>query len=162
MSITKTSTTSLEEHRSRLERRANVIRSRLLRTIDALDTRRHQVTALSQHAKRLAVPVVATVAGVAVVAFAGAFALTRYLKHRRERRLSYRASQLLARFQPQERRPPIWEDALRRLTITLVSIVATEFGKRSVKNLLDGRVPDGRLLVSKIDDRNGSTALVTR
>ena len=34
---------SVTQRRARLERRANVIRSRLLRTIDALDHRRHQV-----------------------------------------------------------------------------------------------------------------------
>jgi hypothetical protein len=162
MSMTQPATSSLEERRSRLERRANVIRSRLMRTIDALDTRRHQVTALSQHAKRLAVPVVATIAGVAIVAFAATVAVARYVKHRRERTLSRRASKLLSSFRPPEPRPPIWEDALRKLTVTLVSIVASEFGKRSVKNLLDGRVPSGRLLVSRNDETGRETALVTR
>lgn len=152
---------SLEEHRNRLERRANVIRSRLLRTIDALDTRRHQVTELSQHAKRLAVPVAATVAGVALLAFGTAFAVARYVRHRRERTLRYHVSSLLARVRT-EPRPSIVEDALRKLAVTVVSIVASEFAKRSMKNVLDGRVPSGRLLVGKVTDGNGSTALVTR
>ena len=51
---TKDKALSLDEQRSRLERRANVIRSRLLRTIDALDNRRHQVQEIGHHAKRLA------------------------------------------------------------------------------------------------------------
>ena len=37
-----------------LERRANVVRSRLLRTIDALDSRRHQVEKIGLQAKKLA------------------------------------------------------------------------------------------------------------
>lgn len=152
---------SIEEHRSRLERRANVIRSRLLRTIDALDTRRHQVAELGQHAKRLAVPVAATVVAVALAAFGTAFVVTRYLKHRRERTLGFRVTQALARVR-QEPRPSIFEDVLRKLAITVVSIVASEFTKRSVKNVLDGRVPSGRLLVGKVTDGNRTTALVTR
>ena len=39
-----TKSSELEVRRARIERKANVIRSRLLRTLDALDTRRHQVT----------------------------------------------------------------------------------------------------------------------
>jgi hypothetical protein len=132
---TKTKTLSIEEHRSRLERRANVIRSRLLRTIDALDHRRHQVQELGHHAKRLALPVGAAVVGAAVLTVGVAFAVRALVHRRRERRLGYRVSQALAPLR-QERRLPFWQEALRRVVLTAAGILASELTRRGVRVLL--------------------------
>lgn len=126
---------SLEEQRSRLERRANVIRSRLLRTIDALDTRRHQVEELGHHAKRLARPVAATVAGAAVVVIGAAFVIRAIVEHRRERRFSYRLSKALAPFR-EPVKPPLWKEALRKVTLSVLGILASEAAKRGVHQLV--------------------------
>ena len=136
---TATTKLSLEEQRSRLERRANVIRSRLLRTIDALDTRRHQVEELGHHAKRLARPFAFSLAGAAVVAIGTAFAIRAVVEHRRERRFSYRLSKALAPFRTQVR-PPIWKDALRKVTLSVLGILASEAAKRGVHAYL--KAPD--------------------
>lgn len=136
---------SIEERRERLERRANVIRSRLLRTIDALDTRRHQVVEISGHVKRLAVPAAGIVAGVAVLVAGTTFAIGRMLKHRRERYLSVRLQKWLAPM-VQPPKPSLLEEIVRKLALTTVSIVATELTKRAAKNIVDGRLPSGHLL----------------
>jgi hypothetical protein len=139
---------SLVEQRERLERRANVVRSRLLRTIDALDTRRHQIAEISGHVKRLAVPTVATVIGIAVATATAAFAITRIVRVRRERHLSYRLGKMLSPMF-QQKRPSILEDAARKVTLTVLGIVATELAKRTTKNVLDGRMPEGQRLLPR-------------
>lgn len=131
---------TVTERRSRLERRANVIRSRLLRTIDALDHRRHQVAEVTHHARRLAKPVAATALGVAVACVAAGMGLRAFLKSRRERHLSYHVSRAIDRFRV-ERRPSILEDVLRRAAVSLTTLVVAELAKRGVRNLLDGRTP---------------------
>lgn len=134
----KTKALSLDEQRSRLERRANVIRSRLLRTIDALDNRRHQVQEIGHHAKRLAVPVAASVVGGLVLVAAAAFTVRALVERRRERHFSYRLSKAIGPFRA-EAKPPFWQDALRKVAMTALGIVATELAKRSTHALLDGR-----------------------
>ncbi len=129
------------EERDRLERRANVIRSRLLRAVDALDTRRHQVAEIGGHVKRLAVPVGAAIIGIALATAAAAFAITRLIKVRAQRRLSARLGKWLA---PKPKRPSIFEDALRKVTVTVLGIVAGELAKRMAKNVMNGRLPEGR------------------
>jgi hypothetical protein len=62
------------------------------------------------------------------------------LRNRREKRLSYRLSQMLERFQVQKR-PSILEDVLRKLAVSVTTIVAAEIAKRTAKNILDGRAP---------------------
>jgi hypothetical protein len=135
---------SLDERRSRLERRANVIRSRLLRRIDALDVRRHQVTQIGHEAKRLAIPAAAIVGGILVVAAGLTFAIKGALRWRRSRSFSYRLGKA---FEPlrQEPRPSIFSEALRKATMTAVGIVAAELARRGTKNAFDGRLPGGRL-----------------
>lgn len=135
---TKTKQLSLDEQRSRLERRANVIRSRLLRTIDALDTRRHQVQEIGHHAKRLAVPVAGSLIGAAVIAAGTVFAIKALVERRRERDFSYRLAKAIQPFRA-EVKPPFWADALRKLALTALTILATEAAKRGSKALLDGR-----------------------
>jgi hypothetical protein len=129
---------SLDEQRSRLERRANVIRSRLLRTIDALDNRRHQVQEIGHHAKRLAVPIAGSVVGAAVVAAGTVFAIRALFERRRERHFSYRLAKAIAPFRA-ETKPPFWQEALRKVTLTALGILATELAKRGSKALMDGR-----------------------
>lgn len=139
---------SVDERRARLERRANVIRSRLLRTIDALDHRRHQVAEVTHHAKRLAKPVAATAVGVAVACVALGLGVRALVKSRRERSLSYQVGRMMDRFHI-EKRPSILEDVLRRAAVSVTTIVAAELAKRGAKNLLDGRTPFERSLPAK-------------
>jgi hypothetical protein len=133
-----TKSLALEEQRSRLERRANVIRARLLRTIDALDTRRHQVTEIGHHAKRLAIPVAASVIGVAVIAAGTTFAIKALLEHRRERRFGYRLAKSLAPLRREER-PPFWQEALRKVTLTALGVLAGALVRRGAKVMSEGR-----------------------
>jgi hypothetical protein len=137
---TKSISVSLEEQRSRLERRANVIRSRLLRTIDALDNRRHQVQEIGHHAKRLAVPVGAALIGAVVVTAGVALGVRALIRHRLERRFTYRLSQALAPLR-QPKRLPFWNEALRKVALTALGILASELTKRSARGLVNGRAP---------------------
>jgi len=114
--------TILEEQRSRLERRANVIRSRLLRTLDVLDTRRHQVTDLGHQAKRMALPLGASLLGAVVIAAGTTLAVRAFLENRREQSFAYRVSKSLAPLRREER-PPFWQ---------AVSLIATQLMKRGV------------------------------
>ncbi len=135
---------SLDAQRSRLERRANVIRSRLLRTIDALDNRRHQVQEIGHHAKRLAAPVGASVIGMIAVAAGTTFAIRALLERRRERSFTYRLSKALAPLR-QEARPQFWQHALRQVAIAALGVVATELIKRGAHKLLTEKGPIGLL-----------------
>lgn len=134
----KTKTLSLDEQRSRLERRANVIRSRLLRTIDALDNRRHQVQEIGHHAKRLAAPVAGSVVGALVIGAGAIFAIRALVERRRERDFSYRLAKAIAPFRA-EPKTPFWQDALRKLSMTALTVLASELAKRGAKAFVDGR-----------------------
>jgi hypothetical protein len=136
---------SIRERRERLERRANVIRSRLLRTIDALDVRRHQVTEIGGHVKRLALPVGGVVVGVALLVAGTTFAIGRLLKRRKDRLLSTRFKKWLAPM-VQPPKPSLLEEVVRKLTLTFVGIVGGELARRASKNVFDGRMPSGHLL----------------
>lgn len=139
--ITKKDSLSVTERRGRLERRANVIRSRLLRTIDALDHRRHQVAEVTHHAKRLAKPAAFTALGVFAGCAAIGIGIHAFVKSRRKKNLGYRVQQMLERLQIVQTRPSILEDVVRKLAVSVTTIVAAEVAKRSAKNLLDGRTP---------------------
>ena len=131
---------SLDEQRTRLERRANVIRTRLLRTIDALDKRRHQVREIGHHARRLALPVGGAFVGMVLLS-AGTVMVVRALVHsRRERRLGYRLVQALEPLRRQKR-PSFWSEALRKVSLTALGIVAGQLAKRGVSVVLVGRAP---------------------
>ena len=131
---------TLDEQRSRLERKANDIRSRLLRTIDALDKRRHHVQEISHQAKRLALPVGAAFVGILLLS-AGTVLVVRSLVHsRRERRLGYRISRVLEPLRVQKR-PSFWSEALRKVSLAALAVVASELAKRGVKVALVGRTP---------------------
>jgi hypothetical protein len=125
---------ALEEQRSRLERRANVIRSRLLRTLDALDTRRHQVTEIGHQAKRLAMPLGGALLGAIVVAAGTTMAIRSIMENRREQSLAYRFSKSLAPL-VREPRPPFWQEAARKIAMAALTVVAAQAAKRGLAYL---------------------------
>lgn len=132
-----------------LERRANMVRSRLLRTIDALEARRHQVTEIGHEAKRLAKPAMLTFAAIAAVTAGGALGIGYLLARRRERKNSL-LHQLVAIAENLhvEPKPSFAAELLKKVTYTAVTIVTTEVVRRTAKNAFDGRLPDGRLAVA--------------
>ena len=134
---------TLEEQRSQLEQRANLIRSRLLRTIDALDKRRHHVQELRHQAKRLAMPVGAAFVGMVLLSAGTVLVVRAIVNSRRERRLGYRIARAL---EPQrvQRRPSFWSDALRSVSLTALGIVATELTKRGVRVLASSPAAQAR------------------
>jgi hypothetical protein len=152
---------SIRERRERLERRANVIRSRLLRTIDALDVRRHQVTEIGGHVKRLALPVSGVVIGVALLVAGTTFAIGRVLKRRKDRLLSTRFKKWLAPM-VQPPKPSLLEEVVRKLTLTFVGIVGGELARRASKNVLDGRMPSGHLLTMLPEPSEGTSRALVR
>ena len=129
---------ALEEQRARLEKRADVIRSRLLRTIDALDNRKNQVTELGHHAKRMAIPVATSFVGAAVLAAGMTVAIHALIERRRERRFGYRLAKALAPFR-QPPRAPFWQDALRKMTLAALGMIAGELVRRGARGALQGR-----------------------
>jgi hypothetical protein len=133
-------TLSLEEQRSRLERRANVIRSRLLRTLDALDSRRHQVTEIGHQAKRFALPVGGALLGAVVLAAGTTMAIRALLENRREQDFAYRLSKSLAPLRQVER-PPLWQEAGRKMLLAALGVVATQAAKRGYAYLVEQRAP---------------------
>lgn len=148
---TKTKELSLTEQRARLERRADVIRSRLLRTIDALDNRRHQVQEIGHHAKRLAAPVGASLIGMVAIGVGTTFAIRALMERRRERSFTYRLGKALAPLR-EPPKPPFWQDALRKIALTAIGIVATELVKRGAHGLLAERRPVG-LLAAHVEEK---------
>ena len=125
----------------RLERRANVVRSRLLRTIDALDERRHQVAEIGSKAKR-AIPIAGFVALGIVGAAAGAIlALRSYVRRRKARRMFIPRLRI-------EKKPSLLLQMLQKIALTAATAIAAEVSRRVTKNALDGRLPDGRLAVA--------------
>lgn len=139
---------SVEEHMKLLERRANVVRSRLLRAVDALDTRRHQVTEVGEHAKEVAPKVGLSVVGIVAIAAGSVLGIRSYLKSRRERMLSFRVQRFLGTFRV-EKKKPFAVEALERLAMTALTVLVTEGTRRAMKNVVDGRFLDGRLAVGR-------------
>ena len=129
-----TKSQELEISRARIERRANVIRSRLLRTLDALDTRRHQVTEIGHQAKRLALPFGGALLGAVVLAAGTTMAIRAIVENRREQSFAYRLSKQLAPLRVQQR-PPFWQEAARKVAMAGLSIVAAHLVKRGLAQL---------------------------
>jgi hypothetical protein len=141
---------SVEEHMKMLERRANVVRSRLLRAVDALDTRRHQVTEIGVQAKEAAPKVGLSLLGIAAVSAGALLGLRAYVKSRRQRMLSFRVQRFLGALPLRvEKKPSFAVDALQRLAMTALTVLVTEATRRGLKNVVDGRFPDGRLAVGQ-------------
>ena len=145
-------TPTLAERRERLERKANVIRSRIMRRVDALDTRRHQVTAIAKQGQRFAIPAAVALVGGAVIAAGLFFGAKRLLARKPEKTLGTQLRTLLAAWSPPPKRPSILDEAVRRLVLTSVTIVTTEVARRSVMNLVDGRSIAGRRLTTEPRD----------
>lgn len=138
----------LDKHMDMLERRANVVRSRLLRTVDALDVRRHQVATLGTKAKA-AVPKIGALLFAIASASAGAvLGLRHWFRRRRGNLLVVRARRLFDQLRI-ERQPSTGALIVQRVTLTVVTMVATEVSRRAMKNFIDGRHPDGRLAAGR-------------
>jgi hypothetical protein len=137
----------VEEKMNRLERRANVVRSRLLRAVDALDVRRHQVTELGQTAKRIALPAALAIVGVAAVVGLGALGIGLAITRKRRRSLSYRMKRTLRGLELARREPPLGKRLFEKAMLAMVSVAGSEVGKRTLRNFFDGRAPDGRLVL---------------
>jgi hypothetical protein len=131
-----------------LERRANVVRSRLLRAVDALDTRRHQVTEVGVQAKEAAPKIGLSVVGIAVLSAGTVLGLRAWLRSRRERQLAYRLNRFIGSFRV-EKKPSFAVEALQRIVTTALTVLVTEATRRALVNVVDGRLPDGRLAVGQ-------------
>lgn len=142
---------SPDERMELLERRAKVVRSRLLRAVDALDARRHQVVEIGDTAKKLAVPAAAAVIGVAAVLGIGVFALGMAFRSRRRSTFVERAVDAI-RDLDLSPRPSLGKRVFDRAALTIVTIATTELARRAVKNVIDGRLLDGRLAVGQALD----------
>jgi hypothetical protein len=46
-----------------------------------------------------------------------------------------------------ERKPSFAAEAFQRIAMTALTVLVTEATRRSLKNVIDGRFPDGRLAV---------------
>lgn len=113
-----------------LERRASVVRSRLLRTIDALDQRRHRVVELGQNIERKAVPVGAAVGGLIAVVGTVAFAAHRISVKRHENEWRNVLARTLGRSRPE--RPSFIGEAARKVGLSLLVLLVNEGAKRAV------------------------------
>ncbi|MBX3233871.1 MAG: hypothetical protein KIT84_31470 [Labilithrix sp.] len=129
-----------------LERRANVVRSRLLRAVDALDTRRHQVEELGARAKKAALPALAGALTVAALFGASAYALGVAVRRRRRRSLGERVVHAV-REMDLVARPSFFRVAAEKVALAVLTYAATELARRATTNFVDGRLLDGRLAV---------------
>lgn len=136
----------IDKHMEALQRRANVVRSRLLRTVDALDTRRHQVTEIGAQAKDAAPKVGIAVLGLAAVSAGIVLGVRRYVRSRRQSVFGDRVTRFLSQLRV-EKQPSFAAQIAQRITFTVVTMAATEASRRVMKNFVDGRMPDGRLAV---------------
>ena len=139
---------SPEEQMHLLERRKNVVRSRLLRAIDALDARKHQVETLGVRAKAIAIPTAIAAGAVIALLGASAFSFHLALARRRKRSLRFRLVEAV-RGLDLVPKPSLGSRVLEKSMTTVVTLLATEIGKAVSKNFLDGRAPDGRLAVGE-------------
>jgi hypothetical protein len=137
---------SVDDRMSRLERKAKVVQSRLLRAVDALDARRHQVTEIGHQAKKLAVPAALSVLGMAALVGVGALSIGFVLRSRRRRSLSSRFSHAIRRMDLVHQ-PSLGKRIFDKVALSLVTFAATEVAKHVMKNVADGRLLDGRLAV---------------
>jgi hypothetical protein len=140
---------SVEDRMTLLKRRANLIRARLLRAVDALDERGQQVKRIGARAKEVAKPAAWELAGIAVLFGASILAFSIAVKARRRRALSL-PDRVSSALQRREQRPSLVVRILERSAMALASFVMTELAKRASHNLIDGRYPDGRLAVGKL------------
>jgi hypothetical protein len=116
-----------------LERKANVVRSRLMRTIDALDRRRHHVVAVGEEIERAALPAGAIAVGVIALGSAAAYAAHRSSVKRYQN--AWR--NVLARaVSPPPPRRSFFAEAARKVALGLTMLAVQELGKRAVHHAL--------------------------
>lgn len=121
--------------RRRLERRAEVVKSRLLRHIDALDERRHQVTDLGHKAKEVGQRLAGVVAGGALLV-GGVIGLAVWgLRARKNRRLENRVAKAFAPLR-RATQPSLLSEAVRRAVLTLVPLLIGQVASRVTKRAL--------------------------
>ncbi|MBN9160926.1 MAG: hypothetical protein BGO98_02085 [Myxococcales bacterium 68-20] len=137
-----------DERTELLERRARIIRSRLLRVVDTLDARRHHIAEVVVHAKLRAKSAALSLIGIGAHFGASLFAVSLALKARRRRSLSYRVSEALRRLDLGKRlnlvaRPSFGRRVFDTITISVITFAASEVAKRVTKNLVDGRPAQG-------------------
>jgi len=152
---------SLEDKRSRLERRATVVRSRLLRAVDALSARSHDATELGHQARAVVVPVAWSAMAVAVAAATTALTVRWVIDRRNERRLGRQIARALgpagasasralrATVAPmmEASRPSMFAGLLRpvvRFGTTLAILAATDLAKRAIAERLEARASGPR------------------
>jgi hypothetical protein len=130
------SPTTITKH-DLLERKANIVRARLLRTIDALDRRRHAVTDVGEDAarlvKRAALPVGAGLGALLALTGVISFALHRRAERARRRHLGYWIGK--AFLPPPPPRPSFIGETLRKATMAVVVAGLTELAKRQAAAL---------------------------
>jgi hypothetical protein len=143
---------SLEERRSRLERRAEVIRSRLFRHVDALDARRHKVTDqvedVSRRAKQVVPAAIGVVVASGILVGAGISLISWAFRARKKQLLSYRIAQAIEPFRA-ERRPSVLGEVGRKVLVSLVTVFASQFARIAAKKAASGQL--GALLGPKHD-----------
>ena len=79
------------------------------------------------------------------------FAIRALMERRRERSFTYRLGKALAPLR-EPPKPPFWQDALRKIALTAIGIVATELVKRGAHGLLAERRPVG-LLAAHVEEK---------
>lgn len=141
------STEEIRERTERLERRAKVVRSRLLRAVDALDERRHQVERITTHAKEIALPAAAATVGVLALFGLSAACFSAAIRRRRRLTLGQRAAEMV-RGMDLVPRPSFARRAAEKVALTFLSYAVTEVARRTLKNVVDGRLTDGRLAIA--------------
>lgn len=128
-------------HRDRLEANANALRSRLARTLESLDRRRHDAFNVTIQAKRHP-GFLAAVGGAMVAATAGSGLIT-YLviRHRKSQRFterlhaitrSWRHPERVARDKPRS----LPAELARGVLISLASFVVSQIAERALMKLL--------------------------
>ena len=120
---------STAERIHRLERRADVTRSRLLRAVDALDARRHRAVAAGQQAARIAKPVSASLVGIVAVFGAGAWAVGRLMRSRRRPSLAARAGAMVRDLTVA--RPSLTRRIFDSVAISIATYAATALVKQA-------------------------------
>ena len=125
---------SPSERMKSLELKAQVIRSRLLRTVDALDDRRHQAIALGHYAKGMAKPAALSLVTVVVGVGVGAFAIRWAFRARKRRSFSSRASHLFRRLDLVPKQS-MSSRIVEKLAVSILTLAATELMNQISKSV---------------------------
>jgi len=128
--------------RASLEDRATKTRARLVRTLDALDLRREQVTQASHTARRLAVPIAVVLVALGVAGATAAFAIRASVRRKETHALPRRVGAALEPTRKAmfgEHKPSITEETLRKVILAVAGLMATELAKRALKASFEGK-----------------------